>query len=174
MLHDPRRDLVHTGKLLTTPDDPSEAIVDGTQRLLREAGLRPADLHSIVHGTTLVTNTVIERTGASVGLITTAGFRDVHRDRHARSATTSTTCSSKRRRPWCRAIGGAKSRSGSTPTGQVLLPLDEIAVAGVTRAGRERGRRGARDLASCTATAIPQHEQRAGEIVRAALPRRWR
>src|SRR5262249_52891850 len=56
VLHDPGRDLVHTGKLLTTPDDPSEAIVNGTQRLLRETGLTPADLHSIVNGTTLVTN----------------------------------------------------------------------------------------------------------------------
>ena len=62
VLHDPRRDLVHTGKLLTTPDDPSAAIVAGIERLLAETGLGPADLHSIVHGTTLVTNTVIERT----------------------------------------------------------------------------------------------------------------
>ncbi|RYJ03492.1 MAG: hydantoinase/oxoprolinase family protein, partial [Acetobacteraceae bacterium] len=76
VLHDPQRDMVHTGKLLTTPDDPSRAIIEGTQRILREAGLVPADLHSIVHGTTLVTNTVIERTGAKVGLLTTAGFRD--------------------------------------------------------------------------------------------------
>ena len=40
VLHDPRRNLVHTGKLLTTPDDPSEAIVNGTLRLLRETGLK--------------------------------------------------------------------------------------------------------------------------------------
>ncbi len=77
VLHDPARDLVATGKRLTTPDDPSEAIVAGVQRLLQETGLTPADLHSIVHGTTLVTNTIIERTGACVGLLTTAGFRDV-------------------------------------------------------------------------------------------------
>ena len=77
VLHDPRRDLVHTGKLLTTPDDPSEVIIVGIERLLREKGLQASELHSIVHGTTLVTNTVIERTGATVGLITTAGFRDV-------------------------------------------------------------------------------------------------
>ena len=76
VLHDPARDLVATGKRLTTPDDPSEAIVAGVQRLLQETGLSTADLHSIVHGTTLVTNTVIERTGAKVGLIATEGFRD--------------------------------------------------------------------------------------------------
>ena len=66
VLHDPQRDAVHTGKLLTTPEDPSRAIIEGVQRILREAGLAPSDLHSIVHGTTLVTNTVIERTGAKV------------------------------------------------------------------------------------------------------------
>ena len=64
VLHDPRRDLVHTGKLLTTPDDPSEAIVTGIVRLLKEKDIQASELHSIVHGTTLVTNTVIERTGA--------------------------------------------------------------------------------------------------------------
>jgi len=77
VLHDPARQLVATGKRLTTPDDPSEAIIAGVLRLLEETGLKPSDLHSIVHGTTLVTNTIIERTGACVGLLTTAGFRDV-------------------------------------------------------------------------------------------------
>jgi len=76
VLHDAARGITRTGKLLTTPDDPSRAITQGIERILREAGLAPADLHSIVHGTTLVTNTIIERTGAKVGLLTTAGFRD--------------------------------------------------------------------------------------------------
>jgi len=76
VLHDAARNITRTGKLLTTPDDPSRAITEGVARILRESGLTPADVHSIVHGTTLVTNTVIERTGACVGLLTTAGFRD--------------------------------------------------------------------------------------------------
>jgi N-methylhydantoinase A len=76
VLHDAARGITHTGKLLTTPDDPSRAITEGVARILREAGLTPAELHSIVHGTTLVTNTVIERTGCKVGLLTTQGFRD--------------------------------------------------------------------------------------------------
>src|ERR1700691_3877561 len=76
VLHDPRRDLVHTGKLLTTPGDPSAAIIAGITRLLREVGLHPADLHSVVHGTTLIARASIERTAATVGLLTTDGFRD--------------------------------------------------------------------------------------------------
>jgi N-methylhydantoinase A len=73
---DEERDLIYTGKRLTTPEDPSAAILDGTARLLTEAGTDASKVHSIVHGTTLVTNTIIERDGAKIGLITTKGVRD--------------------------------------------------------------------------------------------------
>lgn len=76
VLVDERRDLIFTGKRLTTPRDPSAAITAGIERLLTESGTPIEQLHSIVHGTTLVANTVIERKGAKVGLVTTAGFRD--------------------------------------------------------------------------------------------------
>src|ERR1700748_72858 len=76
VLHDPASDLVHVGKLLTTPDDPSAAIIAGISRMLQETGLRSSDLHSVVHGTPRITNTIIERTGGTIGLLTTEGFRD--------------------------------------------------------------------------------------------------
>src|SRR5205085_418807 len=76
VLVDELRDLIYTGKRLTTSHDPSEAILGGLERLLREAGTDADQLHSLVHGTTLVANTIIERTGARVGLVTTRGFRD--------------------------------------------------------------------------------------------------
>jgi N-methylhydantoinase A len=77
VLHDEARHLTHTGKLLTTPDDPSRAVIDGIQRLLAGTGTAMNQVHEIVHGTTLITNTVLERTGAPAGLITTEGFRDI-------------------------------------------------------------------------------------------------
>ena len=76
VLVDEARDMIFTGKQLTTPKDPSAAILDGIGRLLSESGLVPSDVDNIVHGTTLVTNTIIERTGAKVGLISTQGHRD--------------------------------------------------------------------------------------------------
>jgi N-methylhydantoinase A len=76
VLVDEERDLIYTGKRLTTSDDPSVAIIDGIERLQRESETAAAAVHSLVHGTTLVTNTIIERTGAKVGLITTKGVRD--------------------------------------------------------------------------------------------------
>ena len=76
VLVDEKRDLIFTGKRLTTPEDPSLAITDGLERLVSESGTSLPELDAVVHGTTLVANTIIERKGAKVGLITTKGFRD--------------------------------------------------------------------------------------------------
>ena len=64
-------------KCLTTPEDPAVGAIDGLGELLAAAGLAMSDLTALVHGTTLVTNTLIERRGARVGLLTTEGFRDI-------------------------------------------------------------------------------------------------
>ena len=77
VLVDEARDLIFTGKQLTTSSDPGIAICEGVERIGREAGLELGGIDGVVHGTTLVANTIIERTGARVGLITTGGFRDV-------------------------------------------------------------------------------------------------
>lgn len=77
VLVDDHRELIFLGKQLTTPRDPSLAIIDGIEGILREAGIGIDRLDGVVHGTTLVTNTIIERKGAKVGLVTTKGFRDV-------------------------------------------------------------------------------------------------
>ena len=76
VLVDEKRDLIFTGKRLTTPEDPGLAITDGLERLVSESGTSVPELDAVVHGTTLVANTIIERKGAKVGLITTKGFRD--------------------------------------------------------------------------------------------------
>ncbi|MDO8671176.1 MAG: hydantoinase/oxoprolinase family protein [Dehalococcoidia bacterium] len=72
---------IRIGKLLTTPKDPSAAVIEGLHRLLSEGAsderVRAKDITNVVHGTTLATNALIERKGAKTALITTAGFRDV-------------------------------------------------------------------------------------------------
>jgi N-methylhydantoinase A len=67
---------VAIGKVLTTPRNPAEAVVNGLRALLHEQGIAPAVVTHMVHGTTLITNAIIERKGAKTGLITTKGFRD--------------------------------------------------------------------------------------------------
>ena len=63
-------------KVLTTPQAPEMAVLEGVDRVLAQAGLRADQLVSVVHGTTLATNAVIERRGARIAFITTEGFRD--------------------------------------------------------------------------------------------------
>src|SRR4029078_4870970 len=73
--------LVH--KLPTTPDDPSRGTVQGIRELTELAGPEPSQLEQVSHGTTIATNIVIEHDGATVGLITTEGYRDIlHIARH--------------------------------------------------------------------------------------------
>lgn len=65
------------GKTLTTPDDPSRAVETGlSETLANFADVTPQDIRHLIHGTTLVTNALIERKGARTALMTTAGFRD--------------------------------------------------------------------------------------------------
>ena len=68
---------IRTSKCLTTPKDPSDAVEQGIRAL--EAGKQGfvPELNELIHGTTLVINSIIERKGARTALITTKGFRDV-------------------------------------------------------------------------------------------------
>lgn len=64
-------------KLLTTPEDPARGVMAGLEEILGRAGIEFSDCESVVHGTTLVTNSIIARTGVKTALITTSGFADV-------------------------------------------------------------------------------------------------
>lgn len=65
--------IVAVGKVLTTHDEPARAVEEGLAALLTDAGA----VEQVVHGTTLVTNALIERKGSRTALLATAGFRDV-------------------------------------------------------------------------------------------------
>jgi N-methylhydantoinase A len=64
-------------KALTTHDAPERGIIEGVVELLERCGIDPADVAQFIHGTTLATNALIERSGAVTALVTTDGFRDV-------------------------------------------------------------------------------------------------
>ncbi|CEJ15256.1 Acetophenone carboxylase gamma subunit [bacterium YEK0313] len=168
ILYDGTGKTVRLHKRLTTPHDPSEAALIGLEELTAMAGISLADVGEIVHGTTLVTNAVIERKGAKLGLITTRGFRDI------------LEMGTEQRydiydlflgfpQPFVPRDLRLEVDERMDRDGQVVTALDEAAV-----------RRQAERLASagCEAIAIcflnsyrnPAHEQAAGRIVRAALP----
>jgi len=64
------------GKVLTTPSDPSLAVEQVLKETLEPAGIDASEIQHLIHGTTLVTNAMIERKGAQTALLTTEGFRD--------------------------------------------------------------------------------------------------
>ncbi|MCH9851969.1 MAG: hydantoinase/oxoprolinase family protein [Alphaproteobacteria bacterium] len=64
-------------KLASTPDDPGRAVVEGAVEILSKHDIFPSQISEIVHGTTVGSNTILQRVGAKTGLITTKGFRDI-------------------------------------------------------------------------------------------------
>ena len=70
---------LHVGKVLTTPDDPRQAVRRGIEDVLVRSGTAPGAITRVVHGTTLATNVILQRTGATVAFVTTVGFADMLR-----------------------------------------------------------------------------------------------
>ena len=66
-----------TAKVLTTYEQPEQGILDGVRLALDQADIEPSAIDQVIHGTTLVTNALIQRRGARLAFITTEGFRDV-------------------------------------------------------------------------------------------------
>ncbi|MBT3993201.1 MAG: hydantoinase/oxoprolinase family protein [Gammaproteobacteria bacterium] len=68
---------LHTAKVPSTPDDSSRGVFNGIHRVCKNADIQPGEITSVMHGTTVATNTILTGTGAKVGLITTKGYRQV-------------------------------------------------------------------------------------------------
>jgi N-methylhydantoinase A len=159
---------VLTGKRLTTPDDPGRAILEGIARLLDEAGADIGDVRQVVHGTTLVTNTVIERKGARIGLLTTRGFRDsLELGREMRYDLYDLFLEKPEPLvPRQRRIAVTERLDA---TGKVLLPLAEREVR---QAARQLQVAGVEAVAICFLHSYldPAHERRAAAILAEELP----
>lgn len=76
-LFDDSTGMVRTHKQLTTPRNPSQAVIEGAQNIVNQAGIAFADVSVVVHGTTLVTNAIIERNQTPVAMLVTKGFKDL-------------------------------------------------------------------------------------------------
>jgi N-methylhydantoinase A len=66
-----------TAKVPSTPQDSSIGVLNGIERICQQAGINPADISHVMHGTTVATNTVLTGSGARVGLIVTKGYKQV-------------------------------------------------------------------------------------------------
>ena len=74
VVYDPSSQQIQTFKILSTPGDPAVAVIQGLKRIFLERGTQNA---TVIHGSTVATNALLERKGARAALVTTLGFRDV-------------------------------------------------------------------------------------------------
>jgi N-methylhydantoinase A/oxoprolinase/acetone carboxylase beta subunit len=172
VLIDEERGEVVVHKVPTTVGDPALGAITGLQELCRKADITPAEIDYFMHGTTIATNIIIEHNGATCGLITTEGFRDIlHIARHKRPHNFSLQLDL----PWQK-YELVKRRHRmvvperiTAPDGEVLVPLDEEAVR---RAVRELVAQGVESIAVCFMFSFlnPEHEQRAAKIVAEEAP----
>ncbi|WIY06056.1 hydantoinase/oxoprolinase family protein [Amycolatopsis mongoliensis] len=156
------------GKVLTTHDEPARAVEEGLAALLAESGIAASEVDQVVHGTTLVTNALIERKGSRTALLATAGFRDVlemrreHRyelyDLHLELPA-----------PLVPRHLRFDVPERILADGSVHIGLDEEYVA---RLGRELASRGIEAVAVCFLHAFtnPVHERRVAEILAEVAP----
>jgi N-methylhydantoinase A/oxoprolinase/acetone carboxylase beta subunit len=159
-------------KVSSTPSDPSIGVTQGVVELCARAGVPPADVAQVLHGTTIATNAVLEHRGAVTGMITTRGFRDVlHIGRHQRPEHYSI----QQQIPWqSRPLVKRRHRHVVTerlapPRGEVLVPLEEAEVREAARALKAAG---VEAIAICFLFSYlnPQHELRAKAIVLEEYP----
>ena len=168
ILLDTQRNDIRLHKCLTTPHDPSIGALEGLTELLHAAQLTLSDIGDVVHGTTLVTNALIERSGARLGLITTRGFRDIlemgteqRYDIYDLFLQFPDPLVPRRHRL---EVAERMDRDGN-----VLTPLD---AAEVRATAQRLVANGIEAIAICFLHAYrnPAHERHAAEIVRAAFP----
>ena len=157
-----------TRKVLSSTGNYAEAIVQGARELMAAAGIGAADIGELIHGTTVATNAILERRGARVGLLTTAGFRDLLEIGRLRLARLYDIDFERPAplvpRRWRREI---TERLG--PGAEILTPLDPESVTAavdlLTREGVE-----SIAIAFLHAYASGAHEQAAAAIVRERAP----
>ncbi len=157
-----------TAKLLTTGTAPERGVLDGVAAILRGAGLTPADVSILVHGTTLATNAIIERKGARTALLTTQGFRDVlalgnesRYDQYDLNITMPEPLVPRHLRlPVPERLDN---------TGAVLLPLDEAAVLDLVPVLRREAVESVA-VGFLHSFANPEHERRVRDILNRAVP----
>jgi N-methylhydantoinase A len=154
-------------KAPTTPDDPTEGVLDSTAKL----GLDLGETETFVHGTTLGINAFLEREGAETGIITNEGFRDVYEigrtnlERDAMYNITYEKPETLVRRRNRVGVPGRLNADGSEKSG-----LDADAVASAAKTLLEEKEVGSLAVCFLHSYANPEHEQQAAEVIGEEFP----
>ena len=165
---DPERGRLVFHKVASTPDDPAAGIVGGALAAAERAQARPGEVTMLIHGTTVATNQVLQRSGARVALITTAGFRDVlHIQRQARPRLYDLRA--RRTEPLVPRELRFEVRERMRFDGTVRTPLDRADLAAVIDSIRAAGVQ-AVAVGLLHSYANPRHEREIGREVARRLP----
>ena len=166
--YDPERGRLVFHKVASTPDDPAAGIVSGALEAAERAEMQAADVAMLIHGTTVATNQVLQRAGARVALITTAGFRDVlHIQRQSRPRMYDLRA--RRAEPLVPRELRFEVRERMRFDGTVQIPLDRADLAAVIDAIGDTGVQ-AVAVGLLHSYANPRHEREIGEEVARRLP----
>ncbi|WP_308916556.1 hydantoinase/oxoprolinase family protein [Jannaschia sp. LMIT008] len=158
-----------TCKVLTDYAGPERAILDGLRQAADQAGVALSDVAQVIHGTTLVTNALIQRRGARVAFVTTQGFRDVIEMR-SENRFEQYDLNLVLPEPLVPREDRLTVPERVGPGGEVLLPLDEDALGDVV-ARIAAGGYDAVAVGLMHAYANDAHERRVAAALRTALPR---
>ena len=159
---------VRTGKVPSTPSDPSQGFLHVVDRMLAQDEVAPDAVKFLVHGTTVATNAIIEGNLARTAFVTTEGFRDLLEIQTGIRPVLYDLQFEKLRPLVPRYLCfGVPERLDFR--GDVLVPLDDEAVRRVAEHLREED---VESIAVCLLHSYvnPEHEQRIGEVLREVLP----
>jgi N-methylhydantoinase A len=160
----------HRAKTPSTPDDQSVGVLVGIDKVCALAGIEPAQIDHVMHGTTVATNAVLEGKGAVVGLVVTRGFRQVLQV--ARSFVPGGLAAWiiwPKPEPLAALENTIEAVERIDARGEVVTALDEADLLSGLAHLRDRGV-DAVTVALVNSFANPAHEQRIAELVEQELP----
>ncbi|GHD32351.1 hydantoinase/oxoprolinase family protein [Halioglobus pacificus] len=155
----------HTAKVPSTPQDQSIGVLNGVARVCDESGVNPADIKLVMHGTTVATNAVLTGKGATVGLVTTAGYEDTLQVARSFCPGGLGGWVSYVKKPLLAPLEltiGARERVGAD--GEVVEALDEAALRADLETLKARGGIEALTICFINAYINAEHERRAQVI----------
>ncbi|MEM3189326.1 MAG: hydantoinase/oxoprolinase family protein [Saccharolobus sp.] len=162
--YDSDKESIHWVKVETTPEDPSIGVVRG----IDEANIKLSEVKDIIHGQTVAINTIIERKGAKVGLITTKGFRDILEIQRA-NRRDMYNFKYKKPVPFVPRYLRLEVRERIKANGEILVPLNELDVYEVTKKLENEGVE-AIAISLINSYINPIHELKVAELIKKLNP----
>ena len=170
LLIDEESGVTRRAKTPSTPADQSLGVLVGVRKVCAQAGIQASEVAHLLHGTTVATNAILEGKGARVGLVTTAGFRQVLQV--ARSFVPGGLAgwiTWPKPTPLAHLEDTVEVPERVDTRGRVLVELDEEAARAALRHLRAQGIE-ALTVALVNSFANPDHERRVGELAAVELP----